>query len=288
MKMDVPCIACFVRQAVETVERATNDPALRLSAIKEVCSLVDSVSAETTPPDFAERVYATIYRMTDNADPFVDVKRAANELVLALEPRLQEAVKESREPLLSAIKLSIAGNSMDLGVVREYGDVNGLAEHVLVTDLAVDDYGAFVEGLQTSEHVVIVGDNNGEIVFDRMLLEQMKRVRDCRYTYVVRGGPVINDVTRQDAIGVGIDRLARIVDTGAAAPGLVLARCSDEARRVFLGADVVVSKGQGNYEALSDAPREVFFLLLVKCGVVSKDLSAPVGGAVVKRRAAAG
>ena len=286
--MDLPCIACFVRQAVETVERATDDPVLRLSVIKEVCSLVQSVSVETTPPDFAERVYATIYRMTDNPDPFVEIKHAANELVMGIEPRLQKAVGESRDPLLSAIKLSIAGNSMDLGVIREYGDVNGLAGRVLTTDLAVDDYGAFVERLQTSENVVIVGDNNGEIVFDRMLLEQMERVRDCRYTYIVRGGPVINDVTRQDAIDVGIDRLARVVDTGAAAPGLVLARCSDEARRAFLGADMVVSKGQGNYESLSDAPREVFFLLLVKCDVVSQDLSAPVGGAVVKRRAVAG
>ena len=288
MKMTLPCIACFMRQAVETVQRATDDPHVRLEVIKEVCRLVDTVTEETTPPDFAEQLYATVYRMTGNPDPFVEVKREANALVMAIEPRLREVVEQSRDPLLVAVKLSIVGNSMDLGVVHEYGDVKGLAHRVLSTGLAMDDYGTFVERLRSARHVAVVGDNNGEIVFDRLLLEQMKRMNNCRYTYIVRGGPVINDVTREDALAVGIDRLADIVDTGVAAPGLVLSTCSDAARRVFYEADMVVSKGQGNYESLSDASREMFFLLLVKCDVVAKDLGAPVGGAVVLRRDAGG
>lgn len=288
MRMDTPCVACFVRQAVETVQRATDDPELQLRVVKQVCLLVEGVNPGTTPPDFAEQLYATIYRMTGNHDPFVSEKRAANALVLELVPRLMATVETSADPLLSAVKLAIAGNSMDLGVVREYGDVGGLAGRVLATELAVNDYDAFAERLRSAGHVVVVGDNNGEIVFDRMLLEQMKRVRDCRYTYIVRGAPVINDVTREDARDVGIDLLADVVDSGSRAPGLVLSACSDESRQVFMNADMIISKGQGNYEALSDAPREVFFLLLVKCGVVSKDLAAPVGGAVVKRRGAVG
>jgi len=288
MRMGVPCIACFVRQAVETVQRATDDPGLQLLVMKEVCSLVRDVTPGTTPPDFAEQLYSTVYRMTGNLDPFHADKREANALVLGLEPGLRKEVERSGDPLLSVIKLSIAGNSMDLGVVREYGDVGGIAERVLSSELALDDYESLVARLRSADHVTVVGDNNGEVVFDRMLLEQLRRVRDCRYTYVVRGGPVINDVTRDDALEVGIDRLADVVDSGSRAPGLVLARCSEEARRVFLDADLVVSKGQGNYESLSDAPREVFFLLLVKCGVVSHDLGAPVGRAVVARHSVDG
>ena len=285
MRIDVECIPCFVRQARETASRVTSDAALQWQVMREVCCLIDGVTPEMCPPEFAERVYDAVAVVTGNRDPFVAEKRRANELALGLVPRFKAVLSSTPDPLLATVKFSIAGNSMDLGVVQGYGDVGGLADSMLAAPLGIDDYPALRECLSRAGHVLVVGDNNGEIVFDRLLIEQMQRIRPCRYTYVVRGRPVINDVTAEDALAVRMDRVADIVASGSGAPGLVLSDCTDEARRLFEAADMVVAKGQGNYEALSDAPRDVFFLLMVKCDVISRDLQAPVGVAVVKHHA---
>jgi uncharacterized protein with ATP-grasp and redox domains len=203
---------------------------------------------------------------------------------MAVVAELGNGLEDFPDSLLAAVKLSIAGNSMDLGVVSEFGDVGDLARRLIETDLGVDDYVDLRERLEQADNVLVIGDNSGEIVFDRVLMEQMRRINRCRYTYMVRGRPVINDVTRQDAKDVGIDSVAEITDTGAGTPGLVLSACSVGAYEHFMRADLVISKGQGNYESLSDAPREVFFLLLAKCDVVSRELEVPVGSGVVKHR----
>jgi len=283
MRIDVECIPCFVRQARETAARVTSDGALQWQVVRAVCRLIDGVTPEMSPPQLAERIYDTIAAVTGNGDPFVAEKRRANELALGLEPRFKEVLASEPDPLLGAVKLSIAGNSMDLGVVRDYGDVAGLAHSMLAAPLGIDDYAALRERLSEARHVLVVGDNNGEIVFDRLLIEQMRTIRPCRYTYVVRGRPVINDVTMEDALAVGMDRVADVVASGSGAPGLVLSDCVADTRRLFESADLVVAKGQGNYEALSDATRDVFFLLMVKCDVISRDVQAPVGVAVVKQ-----
>lgn len=282
MKIDVECISCFVRQACETVSRVTSDSETRWRVIREVCVLMKLVTPDICPPELAERVYDTIAMVTGNGDPFVAEKRRANELALSLVPQFRETLASIPDRLLAAIKFSLAGNSMDLGVVREYGDVGALAEAMIGGRLGIDDCESFRDVLSRAQHVLIVGDNSGEIVFDRLLIEEMARVRACRYTYVVRGRPVINDVTIEDARSVGIDRIAEVVESGSGAPGLLLASCARNLQEMFESADMVVSKGQGNYESLSDASRDLFFLLMVKCNVVSRHLNAPVGAAVVK------
>lgn len=286
MNIDVECVPCFVRQALATVRRATDDESLQWRVMKEVGRLVNEMSPGMCPPEFAERVYGVIGAATGNDDPYLEDKSRANSLVLALEPGFKDALQTADDALLAAVKLAISGNSMDLGVVADFGDIGACAEAMLSEEPGVDDYVSFARCLGKASHVVFVGDNAGEIVFDRMLIEEMRKVRDCRVTYVVRGRPVINDVTVDDARTAGIDRVATVVDTGAGAPGLVLTECSEAVRSLFLSADMVVAKGQGNYEALSDAPRDVFFLLLVKCPVVSREFAVPVGAAVVKHHRA--
>ncbi len=283
MRIDAQCIPCFIRQAHETVCRVTTDPSVQWQVVRRVCDLAAGVSPDICPPQFAEMVYDAIAHVTGNPDPFVAAKQRANDIALSLVPRFKAILGTTTDPLLAAIKFAIAGNSMDLGVVREYGDVGALADSMLAAPLGVDDYASFVDSLRRAEHVVVVGDNNGELVFDRLLIAEMRRLRSCRYTYVVRGRPVINDVTLSDAMSVGMGEVAALMDTGSGAPALVLSDSSPEAVRCFMDASMVVCKGQGNYEALSDAPRDVFFLLVVKCGVVSRHVGAPVGVAVVKQ-----
>jgi damage-control phosphatase, subfamily I len=282
MKMTNECLACFTRQARETAERATPDGDVRSEVMRRVAALAKSASPSMCPPEFAERVYDTVAAVTGNPDPFVAEKRLANDMAIGLEPRFRELLSSASDSMRAAIQFSIAGNSMDLGVVREYGDVGALAEAMLTRPLGIDDYWSFQDVLSRAHHVLIVGDNNGEIVFDRLLIEEMMKIRACHYTYVVRGRPVINDVTLEDARSVGIDCVADIVESGCGAPGLLLSSCPANLLAMFQSADMVIAKGQGNYESLSEAPRDVFFLLMVKCDVVARDISAPVGAAVVK------
>ncbi len=286
MRIDVECLPCFVRQALLTVRCATDDDAVQLRVMKEVGRLVAEVSPDMCPPDLAERIYGTISSMSGNDDPYVEEKRSANNLVLGLEPEFRDVLDNSDDPLLAAVKLAISGNVIDLGITSDYGDIGMKARAALAAELGVNDYASFRSTLQKAAHVVVVGDNTGEIVFDRMLIEEMSKVSDCRFTYMVRGRPVINDVTIEDALTVGIDRLAAIADTGGGAPALVLARCSEEAMNLFMSADMVISKGQGNYESLSDAPRDIFFLLLSKCDVVSRELDTTRGASVLKHHVA--
>lgn len=283
MRINVECIPCFARQAILTTRRCTDDPAIEWEVIRRVAELISDMSPQTTPPDFAAGVYGVIAELTGVEDPFKAPKLEANKLAMAVVSELGNGIEDFPDPLLAAVKLAIAGNSMDLGVVSEFGDVGDLARRVMETDLGVDDYGALLSRVKNASDILVIGDNTGEIVFDRVLIEQMRRVNDCHYTYMVRGRPVINDVTMQDAKDVGIVGVAEVVDTGAGTPGLVLSVCSEDAYERFMNADLVIAKGQGNYESLSDAPREVFFLLLAKCDVVSRDLQVPVGSAVVKR-----
>jgi len=282
MNIHVDCIPCFLRQALETVARVTADEAVHWRVVKAISALASDVGPCESPPQFAERAYDAVAAITGVADPFVAQKREANDLVHSIAPRLRKALTSSQDPLLAAVKLSIAGNSMDLGVVRRYGDVGALADSMLAAPLGVDDYARFRQSLMQARHVLMVGDNNGEVVLDKMLIEQMRLLRDCHYTYVVRGRPIINDVTRADALSVGMQEVADIVDTGSGMPGLVLSASSVAVRELFFAADMVVAKGQGNYEGLSDAPRDVFFLSMVKCPVISRHLDAPVGVAAVK------
>jgi len=282
LNIDVECVSCFVRQALAAARRATDDTSLQWHVMIEVGRLVNELSPDMCPPEFAERVYGVVAAVTGNDDPYLEDKKRANALVLELEPGFKDMLRTADDALLAAVKLAISGNAMDLGVVAEFGDVGGRAKAMLSEELAGGDYGSFARCLRQASHIVFVGDNAGEVVFDRMLIEEMRKVHDCSFTYVVRGRPVINDVTIEDARTAGIDRVAAIVDTGAGAPGLVLKECSNTVRNLFLSADMVVAKGQGNYEALSDAPRDVFFLLLVKCPVVSREFAVPVGAAVVK------
>jgi len=283
LRIDVECIPCFARQAISTTRRSTDNPAIEWEVMRRISKFIAELSPESTPPDFAANVYAVIAELTGVEDPFKSQKDEANKLAMAVVAELGNGIEDFPDPLLAAVKLSIAGNSMDLGVISEFGDVGDLARRVMETDLGVDDYGELLARLKTARDVLIIGDNTGEIVFDRVLIERMRRINHCPYTYMVRGRPVINDVTMQDAKDVGIDGVAEVVDTGSGTPGLVLSTCSEDACERFTNADLVISKGQGNYEALSDAPREVFFLLLAKCDVVSRELQAPVGSAIVKR-----
>ena len=288
MRTYLDCYPCFLRQALDAARKAGAGVEQQKAVLSRVLDVLGEVEPSTTPPEIGYRVHRIVRCVVNDGDPYRAAKEASTHQALALYPRLKALVAQADEPLDIAVRLSIAGNIIDLGPAQEY-DLWGTVERVLAQPYAVDDRFALRRALPSAAlssagRVLYLADNAGETVFDRLLIETL----DVPVTYAVKGGPVLNDATREDALAAGVDRVAEIVDTGSDAPGTIFNRCSEEFRRLYEGAELVVAKGQANYETLSEEGSEVFFLLQAKCPIIARDVGVPVGSIVLKQGTAPG
>jgi len=258
------------------------DPSFHESVVREVMLWAGRMNMDETPPLLAQQIHRRLRSLTGVADPYREVKDAANRTALALLPRLSFLVNESIDPLEAAVKFSIAGNLMDLGAK------SGFSEDEIKESLAcaldeeiAGDYGFFKEAVRAAERILYLADNAGEIVLDRLLIERLPL---NKVTLAVRGAPVINDATAEDARVAGLHDMVAVVENGSDAPGTVISDCGDDFLKLYAESDMIIAKGQGNYETLSDENRPIFFLLKVKCGVIAERIGYPVGSVVVKRQ----
>jgi uncharacterized protein with ATP-grasp and redox domains len=284
MKTRVDCISCKVRQAVDVIKRSTDDPILQEKALKEMLRIICGLSFDRPPVAVRRDVEIVVKKMLGMNDPYQQHKEFSNQIGQMLYPELKKTVRESDNPLQSAIRLAVTGNIIDFGMFRfEEVDEEKIRATVDLSgrnSSAVDDSDALIERMHEARNIWYIADNCGELFFDRVLLEEIPAKE---ITMVVRGKPILNDATLEDAEFAGLAEYARLVDDGYDAPALILDKCLPEIREGFLDADLVISKGQGNYESLSEVDREVFFLLMVKCDVVAKDIGCNVGDVVIKR-----
>jgi uncharacterized protein with ATP-grasp and redox domains len=186
-------------------------------------------------------------------------------------------VEASEDPLETALRLAIAGNVIDFGAnpdVRLEEDI----QETLQLEPTINDSRIFKEELKSAQNILYVGDNAGETVFDRILIETMARP----ITYVVRERPIINDTTVGDAIKSGLDEVADLVSSGWDGPGVSLKHGSEAFLRHYDRANMIISKGQGNYETLSGEQKPIFFLLKAKCPVIARNLGVNKGDTVIK------
>ena len=275
---------CLMRQALEAARAATEDKELQRQVIYEVARLIPHFPLDASPPELGQKVYRLIAQFTGTHDPYREKKWKANQMALELYPRLKQMVASSEDPLLMACKLAIAGNSLDLGSQSEYPEPKSLLETALTLPFALSDYEDFQEALKSSSLILYLGDNAGEVVFDRVLLEEIKQNSQAEVYFVVRERPVINDATLEDARFAGLDKIAHVISNGSDAPATILSQCSSEMLQLYHSAELVISKGQGNFETLNEEKKNIFFLLRIKCPVVARFLKAEVGEAVLKRQ----
>lgn len=273
------CIPCFLKQALNAARLATSDTAVHEQVLRRVLKDTAEMPLNQPPPLMGQRIHRIIREAAGSPDPYLEVKNHYNAFALSLYPRLKETVSQSKNPLETAIRLSIAGNIIDFGLARsvDQQEVSAVLEQSLTQEL-VGDAGAFQAALANARDILFLGDNAGEIVFDRLLIENLPR---NRITYVVRGAAVINDATRADAEAAGISGLVNVMDNGSDAPGTILDQCSRDFRQAFYDADLVVAKGQGNFESLSDIKKHIFFIFKVKCPVVAAHTDAPEGSMMI-------
>ncbi len=282
MRSSVDCLCCFMDQALRVARISSTDEMVHLAAARAAAALLPQMDMALTPPENAVALYATIAGITGCADPYLAIKKISNEQALALLPDLMREVEQSKRPLLAALRLAIAGNIIDYGAMHSF-DVDAAMQRVRLMPLVIDDSRQLYEQvccLPAGARVLYLADNCGEIVYDLLVLRGLAEL-GLDITVAVKAGPIINDALVSDTIACRLDRYARIISNGTACPGTPLASCSREFMEVFHGADLILAKGQGNFETLSEAVSEIaadiFFLLTVKCPVVGTHLAGLSG-----------
>jgi len=238
--------------------------------------MLETISLESTPPESANLIYQKVRENTGNNDPYKELKDENTQKALTLYPSLKRQIERSNDKLLTAIRIAIAGNVMDFGANTVF-DIDKEIDEALKKDFGICHYSAFASCLNEASDVLYIGDNAGESVFDRILIEQIKKPT----IYVVRDIPVINDATYEDAVQAGIDKVATIISSGTSAPGTILKTCNAEFIKTYKNSKFIISKGQGNYEALSNEKRPIFFLLKTKCRVIANDIGVNEGDIVL-------
>jgi hypothetical protein len=282
MKASVDCLACFMDQALRVARISSSDEAVQLAVVREVASLLPKMEMALTPPENSMAVYAAIAGITACPDPYLAIKKMSNDQALATFPELIREVMESDTPLITALRLAIAGNIIDYGAMHSF-DVEAALTRARTIPFAIDAGNQLLElagQLPDKAKVLYLTDNCGEIVYDSLVIRCLVNL-GLEVTVAVKAGPIINDALVADALSCGLDQFARIITNGTACPGTPLAMCSAEFLHAFKGADLVISKGQGNFETLSEAGSEtnapIFFLLTIKCPVVGAHLAELIG-----------
>ena len=271
------CIPCFLRQTLEVTRLVSGqDEVMAERALRRVLTATHSFRLDLPPPYMGRQIHRIIREVTGCKDPYADLKQKSTETALVLSKSVEQSIQDSSHPFRAAVRFSIAGNVMDYANASGWdGDgIDRCIDDALSKPLDEDALNTLERDAGNAKDILFIADNAGETVFDRLLIQ---RLPQNAVTYVVKGAPVINDATREDAEMAGIGEVARIVDTGSDAPGTILDFCSTEFCEVFDEADLVIAKGQANLETLFGCHREVFFLTQIKCPVIARNVGGEVG-----------
>lgn len=285
MRTYFDCIPCLVRQTLDSLRLITEDEQIHERVMRQALDLLCKMDLSQSPPAMAQRIHRLIRKLTGVKDPYLQIKNRFNKLALQMYPDLRKQVETSTDPFETAIRLAIAGNIIDFGVNSDLAEsqVEKAIAQSLTTSLDLEALNEFRGALVQAKDILYIGDNAGEIVFDRLLIEQLP----CEnITFVVKADPVINDATVEDAEIVGLTDIVSVIDNGSDAPGTILENCSKQFCRRFNEADLVIAKGQGNYETLSDMDKNIFFILKAKCPVIARDLGCEVGEMILRKNEA--
>jgi uncharacterized protein with ATP-grasp and redox domains len=261
---------------------ATQNEGIQRKVLDSVLSILSNISTQASPPEIAHLVHLRVKSITGNFDPYREIKKKQNEMALQYESTLSSQIAEMSDSLKAAVMFSAVGNAIDLAPSCPIPDIYKRYIEMISKGFAWDDYELFLKKLARSKSLLYLGDNAGEIVWDKILAEEMVENFNLEITYVVRGFPILNDVTMEDAHFVKMDKIVKVISNGFDAPGILLDRCSEEFLNKYQKSDLILSKGQGNYESLSGENRPIFFLLTVKCPVIAIDIHCNVGDLVLK------
>jgi len=283
--MPVPysCLPCYLNQTLSLIERKVSDDA---KARQLLHAALDALKDFDNPeisgvPELAGKLYKALSDALDDPDPFAAEKQQANNMMQAILPDLRTSLEESPDRFAAAVSFAVAGNIIDFGALPDLQvpEAIDMVKQASKAPIAINHTQELRQNIAEAGSILYIGDNTGEILADRLLLEQLPLEKT---TFVVRGAAVLNDITIEDAAFAGIDGMCKVITTGSAVPGISFSGASEEFLQAFDSADVVIAKGQGNYESIYPVTkREVFFLMKVKCDVIARHIGAATGDHIV-------
>jgi uncharacterized protein with ATP-grasp and redox domains len=280
MKATPDCIVCAFRQALNTARQVSDDPAFHRQLLERLAGCRTCFNLDQTPAALSQPVYAILSELSGEPDPYRRQKTETNHVALALLPDLRRRIAKSPDPLDTALHAAVAGNIIDLGIGHKF-DIEKDVVKLMAEPFAISAIARFRGELKSSRRILYVGDNAGEIVFDRLLVEHLLALR-ADVTFVVKSGPIINDATMEDARTAGLTDMVPVIETGSNDIGINWNRVSPEFRCAFERADLILTKGHGNFETCEDRQENFYFLLKAKCDVVATQLGVLLGDLVFK------
>ncbi len=236
------------------------------------------------PIELSSLIYDKYYEFYDDEDLFENEKMNANQMFLEMYEDLLDFCFSTEDPLYTAFKLSTFCNLLDFGIKNYFGELEWEIESLTKSrNFAVDDYKKFLDKIEDANNLLFVHDKAGEIVLDKILIKVIKnKYPNLIIHSAVKSRPIMTDATLKDAIEVGLKEVSIPLESGSIYPGTILSKTDVDFRNIFENADVVISKGQENYEGLYGEFNKVFFLLTAKCKSVAKDLNVEIGELVFK------
>jgi uncharacterized protein with ATP-grasp and redox domains len=279
MNISLDCIPCIVNSFLRLLQSGILPDAEQEPAMRRLLDFLARADYHQSPPALGREMHRMIREVLKNPDPYKEIKEKFNTMMLGYYDDFKKMVWQADDPFDMAMRLAIAGNVIDFGPQHQL-DVMDTIQRVVHADFAIDDSPQLRQDIKDASTVLYVGDNCGEIVTDKLFIEVMNHPH---VYFAVRGSPAINDVTIDDATNIGMDQWATVVTTGDDAPGAVWETASDDFKKLFFTADVVIAKGQGNLEGLIDVNHTIYFLLVVKCDLIASRVGATTGDFIVKK-----
>ncbi|AFQ44059.1 damage-control phosphatase ARMT1 family protein [Desulfosporosinus meridiei] len=284
MNVTLECIPCYIKQTINTLAQTEITEEKAREIIHGTLPLISSLDPQRTPAENSTIILRRANELLGIEDPFHKAKKESNDLALELLPQLKERIQKSADPLLMSLQIAVAGNIIDMGILKDF-DVEKSIQEALAKSFTRDDYVSFQQSLNEAQEILILGDNSGEIVFDKLLAEQLLEY-GLKVTYAVKDQPILNDATMEDAAYVGMGGQIRVISNGSGFLGTILQDCSPDFLDVYKSAGLVISKGQANYESLEELgkdDRRLYFLLRAKCEIVAENLGVKLNEMVFCR-----
>ncbi|MFA5817847.1 MAG: ARMT1-like domain-containing protein [Bacteroidales bacterium] len=269
MVSDFRCFFCFTRAFEKLLEKENISNEAKSCFTRDMISLYQNNWDKLTAPEFSRELHSILRSYTLNPDPYKRVKKENNDQALRMFPELENIIRQSKDPFDTALRLAIAGNIIDFAANDNF-NLQATINKTLNSEFAIDHSKQLKKAIENAKTVLYLGDNAGEIVFDKLFIQT---INHPGLTYVVRGAPVINDATMEDAEYIGMKEIVNVISNGYDAPSTVPDKSSKQFQQYFRKADLIISKGQGNLEGLiSLNDGRIFFLLMVKCDVIAEML----------------
>ncbi|MEA3423796.1 MAG: ARMT1-like domain-containing protein [Bacillota bacterium] len=280
MKLELDCMICNINQVIKMAKQFKLNKTDQEKMMKEVLGYLSDADYSKCNPAITADTWEIIVKHVGDSNPYKEIKRFYNDEMMKMADIVKEKMCQSKDPFVTGLKIAITGNLIDFAAKHSF-NVDMVKDRIMNVDdihLEIDDSGRLYNNMKHAKSLLYLGDNCGEIVMDKFFIEYLREeFPKLDIYFAVRGKSVLNDITWEDAEEVAMKEVAKIVDNGDNSPGTVIDRTSDEFKELYYDADVVIAKGQGNYESLSETDRKnVFHLFMAKCDIVAKSAGTEI------------